>query len=236
MATSEKEPRMNEPVTRFAAAVLLAGSAMAANAAVNLSVNSFAYGGNSVNVVSTGTTPATYGGGAGAFAGSLSGAGIFDSPSFITYCVEVEQSFSFGNLTGYTLVSPAAFTQASPAENGWGPNAVAIGNRLGQLLTYALPTATTSANSTALQLAIWNTVYDTDNTLSGGTFADTSAFAATANAFLVGAKSQLNHLDLWVLQSKTNQPAGSTGHQDQLIWREKVQRVPSQEVPEPASM
>lgn len=196
---------MNEPVTRFAAAILLAGSAMAANAAVNLSVNSFAYGGNSVNVVATGTTPATYGGGAGAFAGSLSGAGIFDSPSFITYCVEVEQSFSWGNLTGYTLVSPAAFTQASPAENGWGPNAVAIGNRLGQLLTYALPTATTSANSTALQLAIWNTVYDTDNTLSGGTFADTSGFAVQANAYLANSLSTLNTLQIGILTNERHQ-------------------------------
>jgi hypothetical protein len=113
---------------------------------------------------------------------------------------------------------------------------------LAKLLSHANPLVSGAAagnrddQSTALQLAIWNTVYDSDDTLSGGAFSDSSAFAAAANAFLAGAKNEANHLDLWVLQSKTGEPVGTAGRQDQLIRREQVQRIPSLDVPEPASM
>lgn len=192
------------------AAALLAGSALAAQAAVDLNVSGFAYGGNHVNVVSTGTVPATYTGAAGGFTASLSGTGIFDSPSFVAYCVEIEQTFRFGSLTGYTLVSPGAYTQASPGQNGWGANAAAIGDRLGQLLTHALPLATNSAASTALQLAIWNTVYDIDATVAGGLFSDTSAFAAQADAYMADSAATVSTLRIGIL---TN-----AAHQDFIVY------------------
>jgi hypothetical protein len=72
---------------------------------------------------------------------------------------------------------------------------VAIGNRLGQLLTYALRLATDAAKSTALQLAIWNTIYDTDNTLanhSGPEFTDTSSYAGQATTFLTSSLSTVS--------------------------------------------
>ena len=193
---------MKANLTRIAAAALLAAGAMSAHA-VTLSVSGYAYGGNNVHVTSTGTTPATYAGGAGGFTATLSGAGIFDSPSFVTYCVELEQSFGFGSLSGYSLVLPAAYTGAGA--NGWGANSVAIGNRLGQLLTYALPLATTGSQSTALQLAVWNTIYDTDNTVSGGTFKDVSGFAGQANTYLTNSLATTSLYQVGILTNRQHQ-------------------------------
>ena len=187
-------------LTRVAAAALLAGAAIAAHADVTLSLPGWQFGGNSVNV----TSPVPYGGQAGAFAGSLSNAGIFNSASFVTYCVELEQSFGFSsNLTGYNIVSPASYTGVHP--NGWGSGAVGIGDRLGQLLTYSLPLVTDSAKSTALQLAIWNTIYDTDNTVSSGTFIDSSGFAGQANAYLANSLSTVSALQVAILNNPTAQ-------------------------------
>ncbi len=197
---------MKHFLTRIAAAALLVGGAMSAHADVNLALTGWQYSGNNVNITATGTTPAAYAGAAGAFKGSLSGAGIFDSPSFVTYCVELEQSFSWSsNLTSYTLVSPAAYSQASPNANGWGPNAVTIGNRLGELLTYALPLVTNAANSTALQLAIWNTIYDTDLTVSSGTFTDASTFAGQANTYLLDSSGNGSTLQVGILTNSNKQ-------------------------------
>ena len=188
---------MKHLLTRVAAAALLGGGAMSAQA-VTLTLSNYAYGGNNVNVTSTGiASPASYGGGAGAFAGTLSGAGVFDSASFVTYCAELEQSFGFGSLPGYALVTPAAYNGAGA--NGWGANSAAIGNRLGQLLTYALPTANTSVNSTSLQLAIWNTIYDTDNTVASGAFTDVSGYAAQADAYLSSSLSTVSAYQIGVL-------------------------------------
>lgn len=190
-------------IVRVAVVAFLGVGAVSAQA-LTLNLTGPAYPGlNNVNVTATGTTPATYTGGAGAFTGTLSGAGVFDSASFVTYCVELEQSFNWGSLTGYTLVTPAAYNGAGA--NGWGPNSVAIGNRLGELLTYALPTANTSANSTSLQLAIWNTIYDTDNTVSGGTFTDISSYATQANTYLANSLSTVSTLQIRVLTNHDKQ-------------------------------
>jgi hypothetical protein len=222
----EVEEEMKRNLLRLATATVLCAASVAPQAAT-MTLTRWTFGnGNAVHA----SAPA-FGGLAGGFSGTVSGAGAPFDGAIDSYCVELVQSFSFNTAyRNYDVIDSSAYFGDAKAA------------MLGQLLSYANPLVAGAAagsqddKSTALQLAIWNTVYDADDTLSGGTFADTSGFAATANAFLVGAKSQLNHLDLWVLQSKTNQPAGSTGHQDQLIWREKVQRVPSQEVPEPASM
>lgn len=190
-------------IVRVAVLGLLGVGAAAAHA-VTLNLTGPAYPGlNNVNVTATGTTPATYTGGAGAFMGTLSGAGVFDSASFVAYCAELEQSFNWGSLPGYSLVTPAAYNGAGA--NGWGANSVAIGNRLGELLTFALPTANTSANSTALQLAIWNTIYDTDNTVASGAFTDISGYAGQADAYLTGSLSTVSTLQIGVLTNREHQ-------------------------------
>lgn len=206
------------------AAAALCCAASAASQAATLTLNQWTFGnGNAVNV----STP-NFNGQAGGFSGVLSGTGILDG-AVDAYCVEIEQSFGFGNsYHNYHLVSAAAHFGAAKADS------------LGRLLSYANPLVAGAAAgsrdnaSTALQLAIWNTVYDSDDTLSVGAFKDASAFAAQANAFLSGAKNQSSQLELWVLESRTGVPTGSTGHQDQLIWRPRQEEITL--VPEPASL
>src|SRR5450755_2777230 len=166
------------------AAVLGSTPVLASATVVNLTGWTFGSG-NTVNV----TSPSDNGP-AGGFTGSISGFGAaFDSASFQTYCVELTQYFYLpsGPMTGYSIMTPAAYGEwARPA---------ATANRIGQLITYvnANPTAvSTSAESTSLQLAIWNSIYDTDNTLLAGSFKDTSGFAAYANTLLSDSLSTVS--------------------------------------------
>lgn len=214
--------------THLIPAIALATAAAASQAATTLTLNNWTYGnGNAVNTQLS--SPATtFTGQAGGFSGTLSGVAGF-GPSIETYCVELTQSFSLGTAyTNYNLVSADSYFGS--------PKATA----LGKLLSHANPLVGGAAPgskddySTALQLAIWNTVYDSDSTLALGTLKDTSAFAAQANAFLSGAASAVNQLELFVLQSQTGVPQGSTGHQDQLVWRQRPDQ--SNDVPEPASL
>lgn len=206
---------MNKSIARMTAAALLGGAAAAPQAAT-LTFNQWTYGnGNTVQV----STP-SYRGQAGGFSGVLSGSGLLDG-AIDSYCVELTQSFNFGTAYGnYSLVDSGAYFDQVKAAT------------LAKLLSYAKPVVDGAANgskddhSTSLQLAIWNTVYDNDDTLSGGLFSDTTRFAVQANDFLAGAKNATSQLQLWVLQSQTRQ--------DQLVWRVRPQEL--QAVPEPASL
>ena len=223
-AIDHTSPRKTHPTTmkikHLTSAIALAAAA-AASQAGTLTLSSWTYGnGNSVNVVDTVPNPdRTFNGSAGGFSGALSGVTGF-GPSIETYCVELSQTFHLGTAyADYFLETAVSYFGSTKA------------NALGKLLSYANPLVSGAAAgtqddySTSLQLAIWNTVYDTDDTLAGGAFKDTSGFAAKATDFLQGAKNKLGDLDLWVL--------ASPNHQDQLIWRD---RLPPQEVPEPASL
>jgi hypothetical protein len=179
------------------AAVLGSAPVLASATVVNLTGWTFGSG-NTVNV----TSPSDNGP-AGGFTGSISGFGAaFDSASFQTYCVELTQYFYLpsGPMTGYSIMTPAAYGEwARPA---------ATANRIGQLITYvnANPTAvSTSAESTSLQLAIWNSIYDTDNTLLAGSFKDTSGFAAYANTLLSDSLSTVSDLNVYVLANPNSQ-------------------------------
>lgn len=214
-----------KPRLHLLAAAALA-TASAASQGATLQLNNWTYGnGNAVNVV---TTPSFHGQ-AGGFSGTLSGAGPGFDGSIETYCVELTQTFNLGSAyNNYNLVTAGSYFSAAKVDT------------LGKLLSYANPIVAAANNnvddnySTALQLAIWNTVYDNDSTVSSGNFKDTSGFAAQANAFLSGAANFASNLDLWVLESKTGTPRGSIGHQDQLLWRPKLDQ--SNDVPEPASL
>lgn len=230
-AIDHTKPRKPQPPTmklkHLTSAIALAAAA-AASQAGTLTLNSWTYGnGNAVNAVST-SPAASFSGQAGGFSGTLSGVAGF-GPSIETYCVELTQTFNMGTAySNYFLVSASGYFGNTKA------------NALGQLLSYANPLVAGAAAgskddySTALQLAIWNTVYDSDSTVASGIFKDTSGFAARANAFLSGAASFANGLELFVLQSQAGVPQGSAGHQDQLIWRARPDR--SNDVPEPASL
>jgi hypothetical protein len=108
---------------------------------------------------------------------------VNNTDSFAAYCVEAFQFSQSGSTYGnYRLrADEQNYTWASgaPGINGWDPaRAAAIGQRVGQLWAYAdatyglgrLPTEEASKRdaSTALQWAIWNVVYDTDNVVTSG--------------------------------------------------------------------
>jgi hypothetical protein len=182
---------------RAVLAVALGSAATLASAGI-VDLTGWTFGsGNTVDVA----TPAHHGE-AGGFTGSISGFGALDSNSFHTYCVELTQYFYFSNpMSGYSLLTPGAYGE-------WGSNFAAIANRIGQLITYvnANPTAVnTASESTSLQLAIWNSIYDTDSSLLTGTFKDTSSFASYANTLLTNSASTISNLNVFVLANGSSQ-------------------------------
>jgi hypothetical protein len=218
---------MRISMTRGATALLLTGACMAASAAaVDLTLTGWAQGsGNSVNV--TGHV-----GPAGGFIGKLANAGSFNSDPFTTYCIELEESFWFGGnvMRGYHIVSGATY---------FGDRKLPAGKaeRLGQLWTYVAADATrvdTARESTAMQLAIWNIVYDSDNTLTASQaagFSDTtsdSTFRNHADALLSGSLGVTSLYDVFALRK--------AGSQDFLLTSLRPVTVPAvSAVPEPAS-
>lgn len=191
-------------ILRAALGATLAAGAFAAQASTVV-LSSWTFGsGNSVNA-----SAPVYNGQAGGFSGTL------DGNALQTYCVELTQVFYWN--TAYTnYVDVAASTYFTAADNK--------ADKLGRLLSYVKDSAgavDTSAESTSLQLAIWNIVYDTDYSLSaGGAFSDTSAYGAYATSLLGASQNWANSLNVYVLSSSTAQ--------DQLHWSNKV--------PEPASL
>ena len=190
------------------AATLMAGAALAAQAQT-VTITGWTFGtGNGVTSTWPGGAEVGLAGGFDATAAGI--AGLPDG-SFQTYCVDLAQTF-FGPpsaaLTGYSLISGASNTTAFAA-GGWGVNAATITANLGKLLGYVASSAglvDTSTESTSLQLAIWNTIYDTDSTVASGAFSDTSPYAAYATALLTGAASfSGSSVALQVLHSDTNQ-------------------------------
>ena len=225
---------MNKQIVRSACALVLAGSAFAVQAAsVTLNLSGWEFGSGN-NVAATG-----YGGAAGAFKGSLANAGAaFDTPTFWTYCIELEEHFSWGSLTGYTVMDGAGYFGARYSLDSTRPDGGQVAERLGRLMTYvdANPTLVVdAADSTSLQLAIWNIVYDNDDTLTPfGSFSDTSSYRALANDLLAGMQattvSQFDVSALW-----------KSGSQDFLLLSAKVDEpngtdATPNRVPEPGSL
>lgn len=196
---------MKKLLTALALATVFAASA----ADVTLTGWTFGTG----NQVST----TLYSGEAGGFTGALT-SNVLTSPSFNTYCVELTEYFSFSQspMTNYNVVAGATYF-----------NSAAKADTLGSLMTYveAHP-VTTAAQSTSLQLAIWNTVYDTDSSLSSGAFEDMSPYAALANTFLQDAASTVSTMSVYVLQK--------SGSQDFLLTVPNQALLPP--VPEPSAL
>lgn len=192
------------------AAALISGAALAQAQTVTLTGWTFGTG-NNVGVTAPGGIADS--GPAGGFTGSLSGFGApFDTASFATYCVDLVHTINLpSTMTGYTLISAAA-DNGSFASGGWGANAATVGANLGKLMTYVQlnPSAvSTSAASTALQLAIWNTIYDTDSTVFSGAFSvgtsTYSVYGAAADALIAASASVTSDLYVYVAKSSTNQ-------------------------------
>lgn len=220
---------MKSAITRGLGALALACSTLAAQAAsvpagVQVTLSNWAYGSGAA-VSATG-----YAGSAGGFAGTLTGAGVFSTDSFLTYCIELDEHFGFSltPMTQYSVQEGASYFERRHDD-------ATIADRLGKLLTWVddHPTEVdTAAESASLQLAIWNLVYDTDYSLTThGLFSDTSARAAQANALLAGAQSLTSsRFSVYTLEG--------AGTQDFLLFTAKGSSTDatSTSVPEPASL
>jgi hypothetical protein len=212
---------------RTVAAAALLATGLAAHAGT-VTFTGWAYGqGNGVNV----STP-NYNGQGGAFAITLSGFGGAFNGAFEAYCVELTEYINWNVGYGsYNIVAADVYFAAKPGVAATLTNLISYANNSSLLANAAA--GYKDDQSTALQLAIWNTVYDTDQTLSGGVFSEGSSTSyrndGSASSF-VGANNLLasagaaSGYTLYVLQS-----LGSPGQQDQVIWLRNT-------VPEPASL
>ena len=190
-------------------AISLGAAAVSSQAAV-LTLDAWTYGtGQAVNV----STP-NYNGAGGAFSGTLSGAGAHDGTSFVTYCVQLTEYFQFhATYSDYAVQDGAAYFGSAD-----------IADRLGRLITVVggiTPAGFTSAMSGSLQLAIWNTIYDTDTSVDTGAFRNLAhtGINAQADAWLAQAATTTSDYAVSVL--------ARAGTQDFLV----VQRIP-----EPATL
>ena len=176
-------------IAKAAGAAALVGAVLAcastAHAAV-VTLSGWAFGsGNAVASTTGGASSLpSYTGLAGGFAGALSEAGTLDTPSFVTYSIELEQPFSFSStpVGGYAVQDAASYFAARRLDNALRPEGTLVAERLGRLFSWAQADVTrvdTAAESTALQLAVWNIVYDSDWSLFNpvGSYSDTSSHA-----------------------------------------------------------
>ncbi len=207
----------------------LATSSLASQAA-EVTLTGWAFGnGNNVQSSGLGVQAGSYNGPAGGFRGTLAAAGLFNTLSFLTYCIELEESFYFssGAMKGYSIVDASSYFQARRVLNSNRPDGAVVAERLGQLMSWAANDATrvdSAAESTAMQLAVWNIVYDSDwsaaPSAAAATFTDLSSYAAGATQMLQAASTTANRYEVYALTR--------SGKQDFLLT--------SLRVPEPGSV
>ena len=226
---------MKPDLVRIAVAAALAGAAMQSHAAI-VYYSDWAYGNSWNNTVNV--SAPNHNGAAGGFKGSVDfsaaeeALGFKDilNDKFISYCVEITESFSgfpSAHMSAYDVVSASAYS-------AWGTTKA---NRLGQLVSYAKSNASlvdTAGESTSLQLAIWNVIYESgaDNSITTGGFKETSSsrFDGYADKLLTDSHAWQNTYDLYVLTK--------SGSQDFLLLRERGSGSTTGvgTVPEPSSL
>ena len=212
----------------------LLGLALAASTftsqAAQVTLTGWAFGsGNNVQASGPGLLAGSYNGPAGGFRGTLADAGLFNTSSFLTYCIELEESFYFSTaaMTGYSIVGGSSYFEARRLLNSSRPDGATVAERLGQLVSWAGADSRrvdSAAESTAMQLAVWNIVYDNDWSATASTsaarFTDLSSYAAAATQMLQAASTTTNRYDVYAVTRP--------GKQDFLVT--------SLRVPEPGSV
>jgi hypothetical protein len=105
-----------------------------------------------------------------------------------TFCVELTQAVVFGLPTSYTVVDPATSLHAP-----WGANAAGISHHVDLLMAQALPQINAAPDAAtlynrlgALQLSIWEVIYDYSPTMSYSLTSGTLKFASDASMLLQG--------------------------------------------------
>ena len=182
-ADTPKGLAMLKKILPFIGALALAGSAHA----IPINMSDFVFGTppSGVNMTGTEGSP-SYDGVAGEFAGTMDsslGAGealrfglteSASSTSFVAWCAELTQSFSFGVPYDYTLVSGDSYFGTQRTTD------------LSRLFTAAQGFVIDTATSSALQAGIWEIIYEKGTggyDLTGGTFFGNGEDAATQAAF-----------------------------------------------------
>jgi PEP-CTERM motif len=220
--------------SRWFVAALLGGSCLMAQAAI-VNYTGWAFGsGHSVHVGKP-----NHRGPAGGFEGSVDfsaaeeAAGFVDriNSSFISYCVEINQSFDLpsGNMAGYAVVDADDYVR-SVDNTVLGADRA---ERLGRLMSWVAGDSQrvdSSAESASLQLAIWNLIYDTDESVTAGVFKEKTAngaYNAYANTLLADSLNFANRYEVFILEKN--------GSQDFILLRDQPARITT-EVPEPGSL
>ena len=186
------------------AALTLAGSAHA----VTVNISDFNYG-SPVNATVTGTGGSpSYSGNAGAFVGTLTDnpapsskfASVTANPSptsFVAWCVELTQNFSFGVSYNYSLIDSSQYNFGNVVND---PN----GHRATDLSRLFTAAATNhfvfdAVGSAAFQAGIWEIVYEQDPTYSflSGSLTGGPSDPANQAAFNI-VQGYLTNLDQYV--------------------------------------
>jgi PEP-CTERM motif-containing protein len=164
---------------------LLGALALATPAsAITVNMSDFTFGAPAdVSMVGTGGSP-SYEGSAGQFSGALDDSPSGDAlrlaatdaasaTSFVAWCAELTQSFSFGIPYEYEQVSGASYF------------GVAKANNLSRLFTAAQGFVVDKFTSAAMQAGIWEIIYETGPSfsLTGGTFKGAPELPAGQGAF-----------------------------------------------------
>ena len=206
---------------------LVLAASTGASQAAEVTLTGWAFGsGNSVQAGGAAVLAGGYNGPAGGFRGTLSAAGLFNTTSFLTYCIELEESFYFSAtaMKGYSIEGGSSYFESRRASTSNRPDGANTAERLGQLMSWAANDSTrvdSAAESTAMQLAVWNIVYDSDwSAAAGGLFTDLSSYAASATQMLQAASNTANRFDVYALTR--------SGKQDFVLTTLRV--------PEPASV
>lgn len=212
--------------TRAFSVLALTASLSSPAAAATLTMQGWFHGaGQAVSV----TSP-NYNGLAGGFKGTLQGLSDsrFNLADLEMYCVDLLQTINPAVGTRYSVKmageAGASTFEIKPIEQVFAADRVA---RLVQLVSFveASPMRVDSAaESTALQLAIWNILYDTDASLHaqpGATFSDTSSHRSYASDLLAQSVGFGATRQLFVMTSSQRQ--------DQLFW------LDAHRVPEPSA-
>ncbi len=215
---------MKKNLVHAALALTLSAAAVTAQAAP-LTHNGFANGSVNVNVGQT-----NLGTSVGAAAGAFSV--TWDGDAFLTYCVELTQYAQIGQTHDYVLVEGASYfdTNFTPA---LGQSGAAIIDRLGKLFTHlgGIATPATNVASAAIQLAVWELIYDATpvSSLSAGLFQENTGNAGAreaANVLLAGAAAVTE--SLFTIDVLRN-----SAYQDYLVIRANPER---NDVPAPATL
>lgn len=232
------------------AAVAVGTLGCAAATAGPLTHHGFSTAGSTNVSVASPFNGATVGAAAGAFRVTWGGG------TFLTYCVELTQYAAIGQTHDYTLVDGTEyFGTLVPGLASRGGSAAVVVERLDRLFTalggLGLPAAgalgavayTAAQASAAIQLAVWETVYEgyaggarlDGLNLAGGAFRETGTQRSAgqvrdlADSMLASAASlSAGHFDIAVLHSPH--------HQDYLLVTRRPVREEGRAVPVPGTL